>query len=128
MPDAEAGGELASLGFLGVDVITFRMNAGEERVKPEEGEEGNGAEGWEKPGAKASCGGWIPALFEEIQDGGERDDADLPLEEAEEDGLGDAPGLPRGKGVADIGSEDHRDGDEGDAKANADPEGPEEEG
>jgi hypothetical protein len=128
MPGTKPGGEHAAADLRGVDVITLSMNAGEERVEPEEGDEGDGAERRQKPGTEATGGEGIAVSFDPIEDAREGDEANLALEEAEENGLGDMAGLSRREAVADGWTEDDRDGDEGDSEADTDPKGPEEEG
>ncbi len=128
MPGPEPGGEFASARLRSVDVVTFRVNAGEEGMKPEEGEQRHGGEWREKPCAKVSGCDRVPFPFEGVEDRGERGESDLPLEKAQQDGLGDATGLAGWEGVLDLGSENHRDGNEGDAEARADPQRPEKEG
>lgn len=128
MPGTKPGGKLAAAYLGGVDVITLSMNAGEERVEPEEGEEGDGAKRRQQPGTEASGGDGIAVSFDPIEDAGEGDEANLALEETEEDRLGDMAGLSGREAVADGWTEDDRDGDEGDSEADTDPKGPEEEG
>jgi hypothetical protein len=128
VPRTEPGGEFASPGFGRVDVITFGMEGREEWMKPEQCKEGDDGDRGEDPGPNPTGSGVVKAPFDAVKDAGKGGETHLPLEEAEEDGLGDAACLAGGKGIADVGTEDDGDGDEADAETGTDPEGEEEQG
>ena len=121
MGGTEPGGQFLPARFRCPWGVALAMHPGESRVHPEEGQEGEDEHGRKDPRAPSSGVRRLDPL-EPVKHAREHGETELPLEEAQEDGLRHAAGFTGGEGVLDAGSEHHGNGNEGDADTRAEPE------